>query len=135
MPFRVKPEPMRMDYDIQLYSDNTYTLDFSFTVEGRVMKAAIEGLAKQHKFMFRESVEEEYNKIKHLTVDPRTYGFIANRLRKFVKRVEKEVRKDIKDFKIVSGRIMYITFERLGDGEGDGDAWLARINMSGEYVT
>ena len=135
------PEQLKEDrihFDIDLFDDGTYELEFNFDVENRVLKAAVESMMKQQRKIFRVAdLEEEFEKMDFFMVDPRMYNMIARRLKGIIKQVEEQVRQDFKEFKIVTGKINAITFERTEsgeEGEEGEESWIAHIWMEGEYV-
>lgn len=115
-------------YDIDLFDDGSYELEFSFEIDNAVLKAAVESMKKQQEFLMK--INEEFDKLDYFIVDQRYYGIVEKGMRKLVKKVEREVRQDIRGFRIVSGKIDVIAFQRT-----DSKTWMADIRMRGEYVT
>ena len=126
--FRLKRrEKPKMKYDIELYGDGTYKLIFSFDVKNIVLKKAVESLARQQAKLY--FAEEKFEELDFFVVDERFYGVVAKRLGKVIKEVEEQVREDIPTFKIVTGKINVIAFEKLSK-----DLWRAKLTMEGDYI-
>jgi hypothetical protein len=111
-----------INYDIRLYENRTYRVSFQMTVPSDIItKLAGWMLAKQ-------GVNEKVN-LSEFEVDKRLHAKVLKGFGKTIDEVEKQVKKDISGFKLVTFIVEKFTYKDIGDQK-----YLVKMILNGDYV-
>lgn len=103
-----RKQKKRVDYDIRLFDNREYMLAFTTTIPANWLS----GVAK---YLLKKSQQSEAERLNEFEVDERLNPRIVNKLRKHLKEVEEQVRKDINTFRIHTIKVEKFNYKKNGD--------------------
>jgi len=119
-------EEEKIKYKIKLYRGGDYRIDFEFKVENKVLYTALK-TSMRKEFAIKD-FDEAYDDVNAFLVDPRSYSTVSRFMKGFVKQVEENMKRKGKNFKLLTGKIISLSYER------EGNDWVVRGIMVGEYA-